>query len=340
MKFSIIIPVHNREDSIIRTIQSVAEQSFRDWELILVNDGSTDGTGHVCCEFARSDKRVVCINQSAKGVSVARNNGIKNAQGEYILFLDSDDGLRADALELLAQKILKYPDADLLVFGFEGAELLKNKTDIYAGEIDIAEKYMPAQLCVGACYEEYFIEHYVWNKCYRSTFIKNNNIFFDENHYTWEDGLFCIDCLSVAKGMAIIPESLCMQNIFAVEDHLSHRFFPNQIENYIKDAELYKTRFGHLYDFDAEYHCSHNIRILGDLFSKAIGKYERDSLKIISKVIETPLVQSWNVVFVPTTKHERLLKRFIAKRKAKNIYKLHRNSFFRKIYYRLRKLLK
>ena len=152
--------------------------------------------------------------------------------------------------------------------------------------------------------------------------------------------MFCIDCLSMANGMAIIPERLYMQNIFDTEDHLSHRLFPNQIDNYIKDAEMYKKRFGTLYDFDTEYHCSHNIRMLGDLFSKAIGKYERDSFQIIGKVIETPLVQFWNDVFVPATKYERLLKRFIKERKLKSIYKLHRNGFFREVYYKLKNLLK
>ena len=93
------------------------------------------------------------------------------------------------------------------------------------------------------------------------------------------------------------------------------------------------------YDFATEYHCAHNIRMIGLLFSKAVEKYGRESVKIICKVIETPSVQSWNDVFVPNTKYERLLKHFIKKRKIKNIYKLFRNGFFREVYCRLKNLL-
>ena len=95
---SVIIPVYNSEKFLYRSVVSVLEQSYKNIELILVNDGSTDSSGKICDEFAQSDLRVKVIHQENKGVSVARNTAIKEANGDYITFLDSDDELFNDAI--------------------------------------------------------------------------------------------------------------------------------------------------------------------------------------------------------------------------------------------------
>ena len=87
---SVIIPVYNIKQYLSQTIDSVINQTYSDWELILVNDGSTDGSKEICEKYVSMDKRIRLINQTNKGVSWATFNGLQNAKGEYIAFVDAD----------------------------------------------------------------------------------------------------------------------------------------------------------------------------------------------------------------------------------------------------------
>lgn len=112
MKFSIVIPVYNKANQIIPTIESVFRQKFTDYEVVLVNDGSTDNLLQVLQPYAG---RIRVINQKNGGVSVARNTGIQAAEGEFICFLDGDDEWLPDHLDLLQGLTCKYPHSDVFV---------------------------------------------------------------------------------------------------------------------------------------------------------------------------------------------------------------------------------
>lgn len=116
MNVSIILPVYNCEKYIGEAVESVLGQSASDWELIIVNDGSSDNSGEICQEFASRDSRITYIEQENKGVSAARNAGIGKARGKYVLFLDGDDKLFPNAVETL---IGSAADVDLVVFGIQ-----------------------------------------------------------------------------------------------------------------------------------------------------------------------------------------------------------------------------
>ena len=105
---SVIVPVYNEENSVGRCISSVLTQTYSNLELVLVDDGSTDASGSVCEHYADQDSRIRVFHKSNGGVSSARNLGISMAIGEYIMFLDSDDFLLPDALEILYSAIIKY----------------------------------------------------------------------------------------------------------------------------------------------------------------------------------------------------------------------------------------
>ena len=113
MVFSIIIPVYNVEPYLRTCLESVFNQSFDDWEVVCVNDGSTDGSAAILEAYSAKDNRLRIITQSNGGLSAARNAGMKEAKGDHILFLDSDDWLEANALETLAQNL---DDEDMLCF--------------------------------------------------------------------------------------------------------------------------------------------------------------------------------------------------------------------------------
>ena len=103
---SIIVPVYNKEQYIDDCLQSILNQSFTDFELILVNDGSTDGSAEKCRSYSEKDNRIIFINQENKGVSAARNIGVANASGTYIGFIDSDDTIEPDMYELLVDNAI------------------------------------------------------------------------------------------------------------------------------------------------------------------------------------------------------------------------------------------
>ena len=113
MRVSVVIPVYNVKPFLERCVQSVLRQTYKDLEIILVDDGSTDGSGELCDQLALSDQRIRVIHQENQGLSGARNTGIRQATGEYIIFLDSDDEwLLSDGLE----NLLQGEKADLIIF--------------------------------------------------------------------------------------------------------------------------------------------------------------------------------------------------------------------------------
>lgn len=113
-KISIIVPVYNVEEYIHRCIDSILAQTFTDFELILVNDGSPDQCGKICDEYAENDSRIKVIHKKNGGLSDARNAGLEIAQGEYIGFVDSDDWIEADMYNILYQNAIQF-DADISI---------------------------------------------------------------------------------------------------------------------------------------------------------------------------------------------------------------------------------
>ena len=115
---SVIMPVYNTASYLAEAVESVTNQSFSDWELILINDGSTDDSGTICESYAASDPRIHVIHQENRGLSAARNTGLRTASGEYIQFLDSDDWLFPDALEVLLKAITAF-QTDMVIFDLQ-----------------------------------------------------------------------------------------------------------------------------------------------------------------------------------------------------------------------------
>ena len=114
LKVSVIVSAYNMEEYIDKCVKSVLTQSFRDFELILINDGSFDKTGAICHRYAELDERVVHISKPNEGLSISRNKGIKMARGEYVTFLDADDWLHPDYIEKLVESA-EQNEADIVI---------------------------------------------------------------------------------------------------------------------------------------------------------------------------------------------------------------------------------
>ena len=133
MKFSIIVPVYNAAAFLNATVSSVLHQTLADWELLLVDDGSTDGvTGKLCDEIAAQDERIRSIHKPNGGAGDARNYGIDRAQGDYLVFLDSDDLLTLDALSTLDEQ-LSITSADICEFGYKIQRGSQETTELPSG---------------------------------------------------------------------------------------------------------------------------------------------------------------------------------------------------------------
>lgn len=177
-KYSVIVPVYNAEQYLEKCLDSVLSQSFKRFELILVDDGSTDNSGIICDEYAARDNRIKISHQKNKGVSSARNNGLKIVSGEKVVFIDADDYLSPDFLFNVDNA-----DADFVFTSFDsngGKEIIKEKDNQYHIDND--------NDLVNLLRDHFLLT--VWAKVYAMSIIKNNNISFDESLNYGEDTLF------------------------------------------------------------------------------------------------------------------------------------------------------
>lgn len=192
---SIILPVYNVERYIRPCLDSVLEQSYKNIEIILVNDGSEDMSGSICDEYAQKDKRIKVIHKQNEGVSTARNIGIKNATGTYICFADSDDILQNDYVEYLLTMIIDN-QVDIAVTTsffttFGGKQIINDTIQIVNGE-DAALKILYYHIPIG-CY----------CKIFKQDLLKEKNIYFKTDVYIGEGFNFNIEAFMSANKVAI-----------------------------------------------------------------------------------------------------------------------------------------
>ncbi len=159
---SVIVPVYNVEKYIERCIESILGQTFTDFELIIVNDGSTDKSGEICDRYSNNDPRIRIIHKENGGLSDARNAGIEAANGEYIGFIDSDDYIDTDMYELLYQNICRE-NADISTCGIYDCYPDKTVTQ----EVNSSDFTVDGSEAVRLALESQFMPLFAWNKLYK-----------------------------------------------------------------------------------------------------------------------------------------------------------------------------
>lgn len=199
---SIIMPVYNTEEFLEKSIQSILEQTYSEFELIIVDDGSTDGSWDICCRFAQIDKRIKCYKVNNRGVSEARNYGLFRAAGEYIRFMDSDDEMPVDSLEKLIKPFINDQTIDLVIGKFE-ATLTSVFNEEIEGVLNFDEFVRTFSSHVPSFY--YGVN---WNKLYKRNIIEKYNIRFDKNAHWGEDFIFNCEYYSHCKYMYYLAECI------------------------------------------------------------------------------------------------------------------------------------
>lgn len=241
--FSIIIPVYKiREDFLKTCIESIICQPFHDIEVIIVDDGSPDDCGVLCDDYAKKDKRIKVIHQINQGVSVARNTGIDNAAGKWIMFADPDDWIKENSYEEL-YKHLSNCDLDILMF--RHFKISENKQEILKFDLNPNFIYDTSDVCIK---EElyrlgmrpkkpgFYGFQYCWDKVYRRSFLIKHGIRFPAGIPKSQDKVFILRCLEKVNKFQFIDKPIYCYRQNA--DSVCYRYSENADINRKKLADI------------------------------------------------------------------------------------------------------
>ena len=235
-KVSIIVPVYNVEKYLAKCIDSIISQEYDDWELILVNDGSSDSSKAICEEYCINDNRISLYNQENAGPSAARNLGIKKAKGKYITFIDSDDYVTPTYLT----DLVKY-DSDIIASGFDlwyfNGKPTRRKTYDKLGIYSLLNNNIGEAIAIG---EYKYLWHSPCCKLYYRELLISNNLLFNEDLNYGEDHLFNLTVLLHCTRITLVPVSNYIYTHYG-NLSLTSRSVPYEIM-FIYIVELYHLR--------------------------------------------------------------------------------------------------
>lgn len=223
-KISIIVPAFNEEKYIGRCLDSILNQTFSDFEVLCIDDGSTDSTYRIIEEYSEKDSKIIPLKNPEKGVSSARNFGIDNSKGEYICFVDSDDFIQPQTLEFFYKTAFEN-NTDMVICGCERTSNIQDKNFNYkCCEITCTELINNNKIDSFLC---------VWTKFIKKEIIKNK-IFF-ENYKIGEDTLFCSNLWTNSEKVYFIDIPLYvyfMNSEGVFSNNLSDEKWINQVETH------------------------------------------------------------------------------------------------------------
>lgn len=200
-RISVIVPVYNTEKYLRRCVDSILAQTFRDFELLLVDDGSTDSSPAICDEYAKKDSRVRVFHKENGGVSSARNLGLDNARGEWIAFADSDDHVNVEYLTILMRGLeLDWVASSYRILGDKGGWLTQMEDGIYIGK-DLYK-----------CYQKYLSTNFrtPWGKRYKRELI--HNIRFPLSMNVGEDLAFNLEYACNVNSIGLSSQATYLYN--------------------------------------------------------------------------------------------------------------------------------
>lgn len=227
MKFSVIIPIYNTDSRLHRCIESIMNQTFDDFECLLVDDGSEKVTADILDSYAEQDSRFIVFHKKNGGVSSARNYGIEHAKGDWLVFVDSDDYIVSQHLEKLMSAT--SDDVDIVMTGFEdvrpgGSWFHKYESKIYIGKDGLRELFFNTD----------FLQHQIpWDRAYRNKFTKTPkySLRYDIHLSLGEDRLFCYEYLKDCKGIVTISDITYIHDAMDMNS-LTYKKYSSEINAY------------------------------------------------------------------------------------------------------------
>lgn len=236
---SIIVPVYKVEQYLAICIESILVQTYRNFELILIDDGSPDNSGIICDQYAQKDNRIVVIHKGNEGVGSARNAGLEKAHGDFIVFVDADDYIYPNCLSLLIEK---SENSDWVIGGYSSnGHSIKPEQSTYDGK-DINsfwKRYANTLFCATT-----------WAAMYKLETIRKYKIDFDEKINLGEDTLFNANYLFYCNKITLIPEVLYFYNApisYTISDKYDISY--SEILNQIDKTKIIYNKLNSRYDF-------------------------------------------------------------------------------------------
>lgn len=275
-KISVIIPVYNSEKYIRECLDSVLSQTYSDFEVLIINDGSTDISGEICEEYAKKDLRISVFHKENGGVSSARNLGLEKAQGEWISFLDSDDWISNDYFKCFKEDIPNKIDWIFLnIHKNRGFPEMAVQT-IFPKEIINRDKFL----------QNYTVHPHFFGPCakfFRRQIIQNRQLKFDENLAYGEDSIFNCEFLTYVNKIYLYGD--CFYHQREVDGSLS-----------FAKPQLNKDR----YKYERLYYILQNMKLPPDIINRNI--YPSASRYLAA------IINSQNTIFVKNKLGKKILK--------------------------------
>lgn len=283
-RISIIVPIYNAEKFLNKCIKSVLKQTFKDFELILVNDGSTDKSLEICDRYAKNDKRIKLINKKNEGSVLARKRGIREAKGDYVIFVDADDWISINALEVINEEINRNY-ADVIVFNYykvlKKLSFIKRKNrsfyfekakSIYEGK-EIKEKLVTA----------YFHGHpfpaNIWGKVYKRECLDITEKYVKNIKFLGDDLYVNMEILLNVKKVSLINEALYFYRTGGNTSKYMPYFFNDIIEGYKSQKQVLNE-----YCFKEEHYGGISIMLINTLkvliYNLFLDNFSEDEIKI------------------------------------------------------------
>lgn len=247
---SIILPVYNAKAYIEETIQSILRQTYKEFELIIIDDGSKDNSFSICQKYAMKDTRISVIKKKNGGTCQSRNEGLKYAKGEYIAFCDHDDIYEAELLEKSVEIAYKY-NADVVKFGCDEIYLNNRCVRKIERRPDKEEFYENGKIQEAISkHKDWLFYWYIWDGIYKKELF--NTILFNETmHYGMEDADFNYRLFSKNPSFACVPKVLYHHYIRGILN-TSQKFTKNKLDSLVVAAKQQKKMISCLGMYDRD----------------------------------------------------------------------------------------
>lgn len=307
---SIIIPNYNSEKYISKCLDSILSQNYNDFEVIVVDDGSTDQSAKIIQKYCKKHKEITLICQDNLNAAIARNRGLKTANGDYALFLDSDDELEPNALSDMVETIKKN-NLDLVIGGFVEIKETGEKTGEYHNHeiTGILEKESILRIATD-------FKPVPSNKLYSMKVIRDNGLYWG-NVRIGQDLNFYLKYLLHCKKIGIINKSVFKYRLTKNSISRSYDFRIFDITNSFKDVRRHYSNMGAL-NYYEKYIQSQELKHYNDQLSKQCNYTNRSSRKLIFDYF---IIHTKQIHIDEPTKNDRLLMRkILIKRILKTLY--------------------
>lgn len=249
---TIVVPVYNVENYIERCVNSLVNQTFSDFDIVLVDDGSKDKSGDLCDMFEKQYNNITVIHKENGGLASARNAGLEACTGEYVMFIDSDDWIETNALESLVDTIKRYKRPDVIKYGYKKIcngeilfECVPELSEKLYSQKEILEEIVPMTIGKKDVLngKDTFIPM-AWSSLYRTNIIKDNEIqFVSEREILNEDYLFALQVALVIKSLYVLKKTIYYYDLR--EGSYSNRYRQSVYERKLKLKEAYENVLYH-----------------------------------------------------------------------------------------------